>query len=1038
MIKVITELVRRNGKTYFNKLLTVLFTEQYYKQFVTSVVSFVLIYKNRYLITQNVNLSLINELFKDQKLCKSGKGKLDILKENLVELIELSPPEFHLCLLKLLISDDSHANLIRVMFKSIDRNISLTLIADIVKALYVECSAVLCLFKVYTGDNFNDIQHQIENIYGLSDALVDTKEVNSVGIVNHSDPENDARCSVRSFFDKVQSHLDSKPTPKELIHYVIPYCATKWEFLGGMLGIPSHKIEIIEKDYNTVEERCRKLLLMWLQCDVNASWKTLLLALNSPPIQFDVTGDPSNLFCSLSSSLRSYRTHLRSVYTKHRALTNEDWPPTLHSQFVDLPLARVPKEISKQKFNSSFLFHHEKKDYEVECLNSREQIFQNQDNDHQVIVIEGNPGSGKTTLSYKMCKDWAEGFILKRISLLILIILRDPRIANAVTLEDLIKLELGSRIQAEHICYDLTMIGGKNIIIWLEGWDELQYSKRSNSVFADLISGKLLPEAIIVTTTRPPAYESIQQNNITQKIEILQFTEELFEKYIDFSFHETPSLKIKFKKEINRVPSLSSLSYNPMCLAILLHVFVMSENYTLPETLTKLYEKFLLISLRRHNIKVNNDKTTFSDINRLSDKLLKMLYSLGKLAYEELHNDELIFSTEKVSKSTFGGKGVPPGFDGMCLLEVHDVETDVGINKNYNFLHKSIQELLAAVYLTHLDSVQLEEQMKRIFGNVKFEMVWLFCAGLTNTDFRMICMKNVLPSISNTTECDSKSLETFTSYKNFDLAFYHSTIHFYDLFLKQLHISCEFFITLILCCYEAQCPELCSQIYDHFYPGNACYIYIPYSANTQYTMIALSYFIAHSKRNCALQCLSAVPDGLNLLCTYLKNPRAAYGRLWRLGYNYMSTGDIDSLLALIQSQCYLHSLTLQYSVFKRDDFVKICHAIKCHEGILKIDLTGCKVTKMELDVITELFNTSKKIQYLALSGNPFSSLDLINFVTSLWYHETLEELCVDARHQDKFCQEIVTENLLLNVLPSREVRNASTVLGFSRLFIVWL
>ena len=151
----------------------------------------------------------------------------------------------------------------------------------------------------------------------------------------------------------------------------------------------------------------------------------------------------------------------------------------------------------------------------------------------------------------------------------------------------------------------------------------------------------------------------------------------------------------------------------------------------------------------------------------------------------------------------------------------------------------------------------------------------------------------------------------------------------------------------------------------------------------------------------------------------------------------MSIGDIDSLLSLVQSQCYLHSLTLPYSVFSHDDIVKLCHAIKCHEGILKIDLTGCRITKMELDVITELLYANKKIQYLALSDNPFSSLDLLHFVKSLQYHEALEELRVDARHQDNFCQEIATKNKLLNVLPGRVVRSSSIVLGFGKIVIVW-
>ena len=68
----------------------------------------------------------------------------------------------------------------------------------------------------------------------------------------------------------------------------------------------------------------------------------------------------------------------------------------------------------------------------------------------------------------------------------------------------------------------------------------------------------------------------------------------------------------------------------------------------------------------------------------------------------------------------FHHDAVPLEFDGMGLFEVHDTEYDLGVIKNYNFLHK-IQELLAALYLSKLESTQQEKEMKGLFGNIKFE-----------------------------------------------------------------------------------------------------------------------------------------------------------------------------------------------------------------------------------------------------------------------------------------------------------------------------
>ena len=309
-------------------------------------------------------------------------------------------------------------------------------------------------------------------------------------------------------------------------------------------------------------------------------------------------------------------------------------------------------------------------------------------------------------------------------------------------------------------------------MVWLEGWDELSHDKRQESFFTDLINCQLLTKAIVVITTRPAAYETIPQSSILHKIEIFQFTQTLSNKYIDFSFSDD-DIKRQFLHEMNRVPSLHTLTYNPMSLSILIHVFKFS--YKLPKTITEVYKKFLLILLRCYNIKAFKDTQTLTNLDKLPQALKEILNGLEELSYTLLWEDRLIFSDELVSEVVFHGKSVPLEFDGMGLLEVHDTEYELGVIKNYNFLHKTIQELLAALYLSKLESMQQETEMKSLFGNIKFEMVWLFYIGLTK--FELVSINNVFPYVEpESTHSFQGTLKMYTDYQSFDVAFYNSCV----------------------------------------------------------------------------------------------------------------------------------------------------------------------------------------------------------------------------------------------------------------------
>ncbi len=57
-----------------------------------------------------------------------------------------------------------------------------------------------------------------------------------------------------------------------------------------------------------------------------------------------------------------------------------------------------------------------------------ENIFQIDHACRKVVLIEGAPGSGKSTLSWDICKRWGAGELFQKYEVVILVQLRDPEV----------------------------------------------------------------------------------------------------------------------------------------------------------------------------------------------------------------------------------------------------------------------------------------------------------------------------------------------------------------------------------------------------------------------------------------------------------------------------------------------------------------------------------------------------------------------------------------------------------------------------------
>ena len=118
----------------------------------------------------------------------------------------------------------------------------------------------------------------------------------------------------------------------------------------------------------------------------------------------------------------------------------------------------------------------------------------------RLLLVEGAPGVGKSTFAWEFCRRWERGEIAQQYQLVLLLRLREERISNAKSLEDLI-YHPSTRSMCQGITKELENHRGDKTLIILEGFDELPDACRTaSSVFLDLIKGQLLPLATVMVT----------------------------------------------------------------------------------------------------------------------------------------------------------------------------------------------------------------------------------------------------------------------------------------------------------------------------------------------------------------------------------------------------------------------------------------------------------------------------------------------------------------------------------------------------------
>ncbi|KAJ4923553.1 hypothetical protein JOQ06_004091 [Pogonophryne albipinna] len=330
----------------------------------------------------------------------------------------------------------------------------------------------------------------------------------------------------------------------------------------------------------------------------------------------------------------------------------------------------------------------------------------------RAVLTNGVAGVGKTFSVQKFTLDWAEGLGNQDVSLVIPLSFREL---------NLIKGEQYSLLRLLHVFHPTLQkvtaeqLAVCKVLLIFDGLDESRLSLdfRNNEVVSDvsqqssvnvlltnLIRGKLLPSALVWITSRPAAANQIPPECVDRVTEVRGFTDAQKEEY----FRRRSSDEDLSSRMISHIKSSRSLHI--MCMipvfcwitaAVLDHMLTTDQRGELPKTLTDMYSHFLLVQTKRKKQKYEAGHETSPQ--QLTEADREVLLKLGRLAFEHLEKGDIMFYQEDLQRC---GLGVTEALvhSGLCT-EIFKRESVIFQKTVYCFVHLSIQEFLAAVYMLH-------------------------------------------------------------------------------------------------------------------------------------------------------------------------------------------------------------------------------------------------------------------------------------------------------------------------------------------------
>ena len=303
-------------------------------------------------------------------------------------------------------------------------------------------------------------------------------------------------------------------------------------------------------------------------------------------------------------AMKKFESSIRKKYKERLILNREQqWPPCKSQNLIQLDLVDSERG---QGYSGYPQGGREDSCTPLAYVDLFKPLVQKKYKQVRKVLVEGDAGIGKTTFCTAVSEDWANKKLFQQFKLLLLFPLRQKKVASAGCLSDLVRLLHPDESVCTDVASYLEKEDGDDVLVIADGWDELsEKSRKEGSFIFELLFGVEYCLVSVVVTSRPSASASLHGLGCIDRIvEVRGFNKEKINEYILSEFDSDQAKASPLLDLLQSNPLVESLCSVPLNCAILCHLFMDTEDSTLPTTMTKLYTKICLHFIFRNIQKI--------------------------------------------------------------------------------------------------------------------------------------------------------------------------------------------------------------------------------------------------------------------------------------------------------------------------------------------------------------------------------------------------------------------------------------------------